>query len=449
MRVPDPPASPPKPLRRDLTVEITRIDDRGRSGRRAAVAAVLVAGALGVAIVSGVLFPASRAPTRPSSSPVAAASVSPPSSPAPSTVETPTPLPTIPVARQADATPLVHLVRDGSLFDTLVLVSGQLTVTHAACLGPDLACDAVTLSLGGLDVPISVAPELLPWDRDPAAGGVHVLVAGLGSLEYLGSLVADVPSPVSITTLLANPNRFLSLPDLYPVSGWYLPAGTMVCAGQARAAESPGAGVPAGCVEGPYLLDDGTDPGRWPAVTGSPVAQGTGPTNGVIPGWPISRAPGPTGWLSGTFLVRRMYRPACDPASLAPGTTCDQLLVIAPQVVAFLQPGQAVAVPPTTAGAVIGQVMDSLGHPMVGQTLRLTDDGGVTSAASGPLTDTDGRFEITGLQAPDGWWVEVLESMPAGDIVIGRTHVQLLAGETTDMILVVTPGVALPLRTSL
>jgi hypothetical protein len=329
MRVPDPPASLPEPGRRDLTVEITRIDARGRSGRRATVAAVVVAGALGVAILSGVLFPAAPAPTRPSPSGLAAAPTvsAGPARPSEAPAATPEPAPVMPAIAQASVSGLADRLRSGALDGSIVLVTGTLGVVRTACADGAGVCPS--LSIAGLDVPVVVSPELLPWDRDPAAGATLVMAAGAGTLTFLGAIPPGVSQPAAITDLAANRARPLALNDLYPVNGVLLPD-----PGPCNLFDGTLPEDPPPCEVTPILLDADPVTSPWDFTAKSvTVSLGSGTFD---PGGAIR--------IEGTFLVRRVYHAACDPARLPAAAGCASQLVVRPQVVAEVTPTTAIAV---------------------------------------------------------------------------------------------------------
>jgi hypothetical protein len=101
---------------------------------------------------------------------------------------------------------------------------------------------------------------------------------------------------------------------------------------------------PAPCATLPFLADSApsragaTDPGGGGSVVLSASAVGLqGP--GVAWAGDLGAA-----WTSGTFLVRRMFRPPCDPAAPTGGFRCDQLFALRSQVVARIDPATAVRV---------------------------------------------------------------------------------------------------------
>jgi hypothetical protein len=347
MREPDPLTPLPGPGRRELAVPVTPLDAPGRSGRRAAVAATLLVGALGVAIASGQLFPA-----RPASSldaqRIAAASPGPSVEASaagtqgtgpvePSVAATPPPVaPRMPVLPGLAWTDLVAGVRDGSLHGTLVLLSGQLGVQRTACTARTGNCPK--LSIVGLDVPVSAVPALLPWDRDPPAGATLVLEVGHGSLTYLGALPLDVPAPVTMVMLDESPSRLLTVNELYPVSSSVLATVDSSCLRGATILTAGGQ-VPCGTWR---LFDD--DGQRFTSVD---------PAAGITFASPYVWLPGDMEGASAVYLVRREYRPACPSSLLPPKATCDQLFVIRPQLVAQLSASDAFQVTiPADPGAI-------------------------------------------------------------------------------------------------
>ena len=131
-------------------------------------------------------------------------------------------------------------------------------------------------------------------------------------------------APVSITTLLANPNRFLTLNDLYPVEGELVAADPGSCGTTATAFD-----LPPGCGLARFLANlDASGKAMAVPPQGAPVAA-TGTIIGMARGLPPETT-------VGTYLVRRMYRPACASASPSRGVQCDEQFVIQPQVVAFV-----------------------------------------------------------------------------------------------------------------
>ena len=420
MRDTDPVASLLEPGRRDLDVPVSSLDPRGRSARRAGLAAVLLVGALGVAIASGVLSRAGTAPAGPSPSTVAAAP-SGTATPAPraTLVEPsfPSSLPlTMPDLATISFGDLADRVLEGNLVDRIVLTPGPLVVRQTPCFTIEGNC--AELSIPGLALVVTPAPDLIPWDRDPAPGSTLVLQVREGSLVFLGALAPDPPAPVTISTLLENPFRQLSMVDLYLVNGGLLRAAYATC--RTAALDS--------CARAASLLD---------LSSGEPA--GAGPNEPVTlagdpAGFPASGIDGATG----TFLVRRVFRPAC--AGRPPGgdAPCDQQFVIGPQVVGMLVPGLGYRTTASPAGSLTAQVVDSEGRPMPGFAVHLDAASGAATIRS--RSDAAGRVRFDGL-APGLWWVSVIETHSTGDFAIGELQTQVESGGTTDEILMVTPGV--------
>jgi hypothetical protein len=317
-------------------------------------------------------------------------------------------------------------VRSGAIDGIVVLLAGELVVKRLSCPDTDGFCPE--LSIMGLDLPVVAAPELVPWDRDPPAGATLVLFVASGSLTFLGAIPPDVRDTGSITALLDNRSRFLALADLYLVKGVLLANPSSCYAWYATQSAPP-------CEVTPLLLDPD---------------DGAGPRDGPARGAAVSLAAevvwqGDRLRTEGTFLVRRMYRPTCDLSVLPPGTRCDQQFVIRPQIVALVESRTALRVTmPVSGGIVSGQVVDLLGRPMVGLSVRVVhEDAALPTALDGRSTDADGRFSVAGVPAGTSR-VEVVESWPDGDIIIGRVQVELSIGETLHVLVVATPGVAMP-----
>ena len=450
MTDPDEPRDPfPEPSRRELLVPVTRLDSRGRSGRSALVGGVLVVAALIVAVASGALFPGPGPSPHPTL--VAVSSVHPgPDGPTPVTTpgigpstppSTPLSMPALPDMAEQD---LVNAVKSGALVGTVVLVDGDLLVTRTSC--PALASCPVTLSIAGLDLPIEAAPELVPWDRDPPTGVTLVLDVNGYGLELLGALVPDVAAPVSITTLLSNPGRLLSLPDLYPVDGMFVRGAGAMCASDTGSgpgpapSPDPGFGV---CIAEPFLTDGQSSP--YAAILGGSAAPVTMAQR--VPG--LDPAVSFADWTSGTFLLRRIYRPDCAGIELPAGVHCDQQFVIRPQVVARITVLNAVRVTVTQlaagTGSIVGTVLDPAGNPLPGMGISVAADAGQAPPSAATFsTDAAGQFKLTGL-APTGWWIEVLQTAAnVNPIVIGRVHVQVESGQESSIFITATPGVAIP-----
>lgn len=199
----------------------------------AALVTVLVLAVLGGLPRSGPA--ATGTPSEPS--PGSPSAVSPGSSPAPSPgLRSPaspgSPAPssepsTAPGASLVTPAGLRSGLVDGTLDGHLVLIDGQLKVVPMFCT---LGSDCFGIAVAGFeDVPVSHDDQL----TRPAAAAMHgelAFVVNEQTLAFVGRVVWDVGSPVSLASLMASEPA--GAPDpfaLTPVTGWLVVGGVHTC----------------------------------------------------------------------------------------------------------------------------------------------------------------------------------------------------------------------------